>query len=129
MQDTCAGTLSTTMACSLRPEHHRTVACRKYFACFYDALPLLVEVYAKQVLRPDSDINRSKIAAEARTVPLKEMTALVSKKSVSKWNVPSKLVHVYIFPGYTRHFLENLYKDGTWLEKCRDISLSQSSEK
>lgn len=52
--DSSSGTSVMAKTCLQLSEHWRFVRFKKYYVCFQDALPSLLEVYEMQFLSPDS---------------------------------------------------------------------------
>lgn len=63
--NTCATTLVTAKRCSQLPDPHRFEVFEKNFAYSQDVMPSFVELYAKHVLSPLSDIDESREAVNA----------------------------------------------------------------
>lgn len=57
-------------------------------------------------------------AVEAIKEFVNEMKALEPRRTVESWTMPPGLVPVQTFPVHRTHFLPNMYKDVTSLEKC-----------
>lgn len=74
--NTCTDTLAAGKAYLQLLGHGRLVGCEKSFACFQDALLLLVEGCVMQVLNPDSSITGSEKVVKPSTVFVKKMAAL-----------------------------------------------------
>lgn len=53
----------------------------KDYTCFQDALPRLVEVYAKQILNLDADIAVGKKAHDTSEACVKKIVAFASRRS------------------------------------------------
>lgn len=111
------------------PEHCGFVVFEKNSACFLDAIPSLIAVHAKQVLRANSSIPGSEEVVKAFKVFLQETTEYDSKRRVDSWTVAHGLVPVQTFTVHVMHFLGNVYKDAALFEKCQQISLLQWSGK
>lgn len=76
-------------------------------------LPLLVKLFATQVLSPDSVISESNEAVDANAVFVKEVAALSSTTKVDSWIMLPGFVPVQTFFVYITHFLESVYEDAT----------------
>lgn len=74
--NTYTAILAAVKACFQLLEHCRFVDLEKYPACFQDALPLLMEVYAKQVITHESDIVGSEEAVKGSELLVKEIATL-----------------------------------------------------
>lgn len=61
-------------------------------------LSSLVEIYAKQVLGPNSDLVRSVKVVEANNVLMKEMAAVASGKTVDSKTISHEHVPVQTIP-------------------------------
>lgn len=79
--------------------------------------------YARQVLRPDSNVAEREEAIQASKLSVKEKAALASRRLVDSCTVLPKLVSVKRFSVQIIHSLGNMYKGSTFLEKCWHISL------
>lgn len=82
-----------------------------------------MEVYIKQVLSADFDINGSDELVEASKVLVMKMAALGYKQTGNIWTLLPRLVPVQKFVVDVIRFLGDLYKDATLLEKCQQIPL------
>lgn len=89
--ETYTGSLSTTKVGLSLSEHHRSVYCEKDSACYQYELPSFVEVNAKQLLSPESDIVRSKKEVNPSNVSVKKTISFVSRRWVESWAVPADL--------------------------------------
>lgn len=56
--------------------------------------------------------------AEASTLFVKEMSPLMSKRRVSSWNVPPRLVSVQVLSVHIMDFLQRVHKDATLCESA-----------
>lgn len=128
--DTCACTFATAKACVPLPMYRRLVGCETDLECFLDVLPSLVEVYAKTLLSPESDIVGSEKVVAAGKIFVKDMAALASRKTVDSWIVPSSgLLAVQNFPDYMLYLIDNVYRETGLFEVFRQLPLSQWAEK
>lgn len=93
-------------------------------ACFQDAFSSLVEVFAKYVLSPNSDIAGSKKALEASKEFLKETAALASKRRVYSCTVLPGPVSVQKFPVQTVRFFGTVGNDAKLFKECQRIPVS-----
>lgn len=96
---------------------------------FARRVPSLLLLYAKSVLRADSDETGSEEAVGARDLLVRKIAQLLWRSKFDTWTVPPGLVLVQIFTAHIMHFPENTYKDATLFEKYRRILLSQWSNK
>lgn len=85
--------------------------------CFIqDALPSLVDFYAKLTLSADSDITGGDEDVEESRAFVKETDALGLNGKGYNWTVPLGHVPLSTFVRYMMHFLANLFKDATVLK-------------
>lgn len=97
----------------------RFVGYAKDSACFLDSLSSLVKVYAKHVLRRQSNITKSEERVQASKMFEKEMASNASKRGVDNCTVPPGLVPLRTSPFLINHFLGSMYKLAMFL--CRDM--------
>lgn len=85
--DNCVGASATAKACLKLPEHRQSVGYEKDSVCFQEALPSVVEVYAKKAFSPDNDITGCEDSVDTSQVCVKEMADLSSKRRGDSWTV------------------------------------------
>lgn len=83
MLDNRAGSLAIAKACLQLYKHRRFRGCENDFACFLDALLLLIDVHAKQVFNADSNIAKSEEMFKESKLFVKERSTVVSNKKVN----------------------------------------------
>lgn len=75
-----------------------------------------MELYAKQFLRPESDIVETMESIEAIQLFLKEMTAFQSSGRLARWTVLGEPDSEYTFQVHIMPFHVNAYKPVTKLK-------------
>lgn len=115
--NTSADTLPTAKLCLQLFGGRMIFECEKGSVCYQDEPLLLVDVYLKQVLSLDFDKARTRKAIEAKKVFLRTVVALAPRRRGEVWTLQPVLVPVQPFRVRIMHFLGNVYKEATSLEK------------
>lgn len=79
MLDKSTGTFMTALDCLQIPEYDSFVSCEKVSTCFQGVTLSLLNVYAKQVLSPESNRAESWETVEASKGAKADILALASK--------------------------------------------------
>lgn len=75
--DTCTGMLATAKACLKLPQHRRFIGCEKDSMWFVGPLWSVLEVFARQFLNPESDLDGKEEVLEFCKVFIKAMEAIL----------------------------------------------------
>ena len=97
--DPCAGTFSVAKACLSMEKHRRFVGTDRDSVCVEVAEDPVLELYAKQLLDPQSDITTTSLdVRKAAQVLCNELTRIEVRRRADAWTTPSGLVPVQNFP-------------------------------
>jgi hypothetical protein len=119
--DPFAGSLSTAKACLLLHQHRRCVCGDIDPKCAEIGMVSMVEVFAKQVLNEDSDVEGSpSVQAAARTF-LHGVQSIRARHLKSAWPVPTGFHAVQQLPAHLHHFLSGLYNDRSLYSRLRKV--------
>ena len=110
--DPCSGTFSVAKACLLLPKHRRFVGCDLDPACLQHTEDRLIELFARQLLNPRSDISTrdDKLTSSAQNL-VAEIERLKVTKRAAAWNTPKGLSPMQNFPPYIVQYLCQYFND------------------
>lgn len=109
--DFCMGTGSTAKACLLAPKHFKFFGCEADDSCLLKSMPSILEVFARQILNDESDINESEEIHEAARRYLQGKASAEDTRRKDLWRTPRGLPAVQSFPNHIVFMLPQYFDD------------------
>ena len=109
--DPFAGSYATGRACMSLPLHRRCIMGDKDPNCGKFAMRQLVEVYARQLLSDESDIEESDALKKVADTYAHQMDKINAMKDMAVWDIPKGYTPMTSFPPTLVNFISSTFQD------------------